>query len=254
MQHVLILTKNFLAEESLIHKFQRMNNEVFCSTDLFNRLKKGTLSPFLSYFQWIVLSESLCNSEAEQILQLLKKQSSLILRRVEIMPNEEEQSYWQEQGIVDWITEDTSYELLREKMNELQLRMNQEAQLGNQIVNFPTPGEETASNNLKLLMKSLSKTEKRVFDYLIQAYSANNVLSRQELCNYLWQDGSTSSNMSQLSCLINKLKNKFELHGIRGETIITLWGRGYKLSSAFYDYWMESSQQLEELNYYSALN
>ncbi|MGG5318272.1 helix-turn-helix domain-containing protein [Enterococcus sp. AZ072] len=254
MQHVLILTKNPLAEEPLIHKLQRMNNEIFCSTDLFNRLKKGTISPFLSYFQWIILSESLCNSEVEQILQLLSNHPLLILRMVEIIPGEEEQSYWQEKGLVDWVSKDTSYEILREKMNEIQQQVNQDTCTDTQILTFPAQGKDTASNNLKLLIKSLSKTEKRVFECLIQSYSASKVLSRQELCNYLWQDGSTSSNMSQLSCLINKLKHKFELHGITGETITTLWGRGYKLSSAFYDYWMEGSQQLEELNYYSAIN
>ena len=254
MQHVLILTKNPLAEESLIGKFQRMNCEILCSTDLLNRLQQGTTSPFLSYFQWIVLSESLCNSEVEQILRLLKKHPLLILRLVENVPNEEEQTYWHERGLAEWILKDTNYETLREKMNELQLQIKQETAAGNQILAFPTQGEEAAPNNLKLLLKSLSKTEKRVFECLIKAYATSGVMSRQELCNYLWQDGDTSSNMSQLSCLINKLKHKFELHGITGETITTLWGRGYKLSEEFYEYWLEGSQQLEELNYYSATN
>ncbi|MGG5314927.1 helix-turn-helix domain-containing protein [Enterococcus sp. AZ072] len=255
MQHVLILTKNSLAEEPLVQKLQRMNCEILCSTDLFKRLKTGTVSPFLSYFQWIVLSESLCNSEVEQILQMLKNHPLLVLRVVENIPNEEEQTYWQERGLVDWVAKETSYELLREKMNELQYQMKQDVVTGNQILTFPTTqGENTTPNSLKLLIKSLSKTEKRVFECLIQSYSTSGVLSRQELCDCLWQDGSTSSNMSQLSCLINKLKHKFEVHGITGETITTLWGRGYKLSSAFYEYWLEGSQQLEELKYYSAMN
>ena len=255
MQHVLILTKNSLAEEPLVQKLQRMNCEILCSTDLLKRLRTGTVSPFLSYFQWIILSESLCNSEVEQILQLLKNYPLLVLRVVEAIPNEEDQAYWQERGLVDWVAKETSYELLREKINELQQQVKQEAVTGNQILNFPTTqGNKAKPNNLELLIKSLSKTEKKVFECLIQSYSTSGVLSRQELCDHLWQDGSTSSNMSQLSCLINKLKNKFELHDIAGETITTLWGRGYKLSSTFYEYWLENSQQLEESKYYSAIN
>ena len=102
---------------------------------------------------------------------------------------------------------------------------------------------------LKLLLKSFSKTERKVFEKLLEAYPQSGVLSRKELCEHLWQDGDTPSNMSQLSCLINKLKRKFELHGIAGETITTLWGRGYKLSSEFYERWLLWSQQLENLQY-----
>ncbi|MEO1772681.1 winged helix-turn-helix domain-containing protein [Candidatus Enterococcus ferrettii] len=255
MQHVLILTKNSLTEEPLVQKLQRMNCEILCSTDLFKRLKVGTISPFLSYFQWIILSESLCNSEVEQILQMLRKHPLLVLRVVENIPNEEEQAYWQERGLVDWVTKETSYELLREKINELQQQVKKDVITGNQILTFPTTqGEKTTPNNLEILIKSLSKTEKRVFECLIQSYSTSGVLSRQELCDSLWHDGGTSSNMSQLSCLINKLKHKFEIHGITGETITTLWGRGYKLSSSFYEYWLEGSQQLEELKYYTVTN
>lgn len=249
MQHILILTQNLLAEEPIVSKLQRMNCEILCSTDMLHRLQQGIVSPFMSYFQWVILSESLCHSEAEQILSLLRNHPLLVLRIVENYPNEEEQAYWQEQGISEWLSKDINYETLREKMNALSQLLEQQMAAGNQILSFPQMGERTEQNNLNLLIKSLSKTEKKVFEYLIEAYSKSGILSRKELCEYLWRDGDTSSNMSQLSCLINKLKRKFELHGITGETITTLWGRGYKLSSEFYEYWIQQSQQLENLQY-----
>lgn len=55
--------------------------------------------------------------------------------------------------------------------------------------------------------------------------------------------------MSQLSCLINKLKRKFEQHGLTGETITTLWGRGYRFSDELYEYWLKGAQQQENLKY-----
>ncbi|EOH90987.1 winged helix-turn-helix domain-containing protein [Enterococcus pallens] len=249
MQHVLILTKNTLTEGSIISKLQRMNCEVLCSTDMLNRLQKGSVSPFISYFQWVILSESLCHAEVEQLLLLLKNYPLKVLRIVENYPNEEEQTYWQEQGIADWLTKDTSYEDLREKVNDLTRQLEQETAVGNQILSFPHSAEYPEQTTRKLLVKSLSKTEKKVFESLIEAYPKSGLLSRKELCDHLWREGDTPSNMSQLSCLINKLKRKFEQHGFTGETIITLWGRGYKLSSEFYDYWLLESQQMEETYY-----
>lgn len=249
MQHVLILTQNSLAEEPIVSKLQRMNCEILCSTDMLYRLRKGSVPPFLSYFQWVILSESLCHSEVEQILSMIKNFPLLVLRIVENSPTEEEQSYWQERGISEWLTKETNYEALREKMNALTTQLEQELAAGNQILTFPHMGESVEQNDLKRLLKSFSKTEKKVFESLIDAYPKSGVLSRRELCDQLWSEGDTPSNMSQLSCLINKLKRKLDQHGFTGEAITTLWGRGYKLSDEFYEYWLQGSQQLEDLKY-----
>lgn len=230
-------------------KLQRLNCETLCSSDMLQRLQQGSVNPFLTYFQWVILSESLCHSEVEQLLAQLKNYPLLVLRVVESYPSEEEQVYWKDQGISEWLYKDTNYETLREKMNELTRQLEQEMSTGSQILSFPHSGERIDQKDLRLLLKSLSKTERKVFEHLVEAYPKSGVLSRKELCEYLWRDGDTPSNMSQLSCLINKLKNKFELHGITGETITTLWGRGYKLSSEFYQCWLQWSQQQEDVQY-----
>ncbi|MEO1768834.1 winged helix-turn-helix domain-containing protein [Candidatus Enterococcus ferrettii] len=249
MQHVLILTKNTMTEETIISKLQRMDCEILCSTDMLWRLQKGSITPFISYFQWVILSESLCHSEVEQLLSLLKNYPLMVLRIVENDPNEEDQAYWREQGIAEWLTKDTSYESLREKMNELNNQLEQKTAFGNQILSFPSQSEHIEQNDLKRLLKSFSKTERKVFECLIEAYPKSGVLSRKELCDHLWRDGDTPSNMSQLSCLINKLKRKFEQQGITVETITTLWGRGYRFSDEFYKFWQQESHQLEDLFY-----
>ena len=46
MQHVLILTKNPLAEENIMTKLQRLNCETLCSSDMLQRLQQGSVNPF----------------------------------------------------------------------------------------------------------------------------------------------------------------------------------------------------------------
>ncbi|MGG5329417.1 winged helix-turn-helix domain-containing protein [Enterococcus sp. AZ163] len=249
MKHVLILTKNPLTEEAIVNKLQRMNCEILCSTDLLNHLQKGTINPFVFYFRWVILSESLCHTEVEQLLNLLQNQPLTVLRVVENFPNEEEQNYWNELGLADWLHKDIGYEDLREKVNELLQQQQQKEFADQQILSFPYAEEQTEPTEWKLLWKSLSKTEKKVFESLINAYTKTEALSRKELCDQLWSDGDTASNMSQLSCLINKLKRKFEQHGLTGETITTLWGRGYRFSDELYEYWLKGAQQQENLKY-----
>ena len=254
MQHVLILTKNTLSEENMVRKLQQLNFETFCSTDLLYRLQQSTALPFLSYFQWVIFSETLCDEEVEQLLRQTKGQPLLTLRITESQPTEEEQVEWKNYGLADWILSEATFTTVREKMNGLQKQLQKEITTGRQILTFPVSDSAFGNKGLETLIRSLSKTEKKVFENLIQAYPRSGVLSRRELCEQLWCDGETSSNMSQLSCLINKLKRKFEQHGISGESITTLWGRGYKLSNEFYEYWMQSSQQEEEEVQYSATN
>mgnify|MGYP000402906398 CR=1 FL=1 len=192
----------------------------------------------------MILSESLCHSEVEQLLSRLKSYPLLVLRVVETYPSEEERVYWQEQGISEWLYKDTNYETLREKMNELTKQLEQEIAVGHPILTFPHTGEPIEQKDLRLLMKSFSKTERKVFEKLMEAYPQSGVLSRKELCDYLWRDGDTSSNMSQLSCLIHKIKRKFELAGITNEVVATLWGRGYRLNEEFCERYLDEQEYL----------
>ncbi|EOH86398.1 winged helix-turn-helix domain-containing protein [Enterococcus pallens] len=247
MQHVLILTKNTLSEENMVRKLQQLNFETFCSTDLLYHLQQRTARSFLSYFQWVIFSETLCDEEVEQLLRQTKGQSLLTLRITESQPTEEEQTEWKNYGLTDWLLSEATFTAIREKISCLQKQLQKGMVTGSQILNFPIIANAPGNNGLEALIKSLSKTEKRVLQNLIQAHPGNDVLSRKDLCEQLWCDGETASNLSQLSCLINKLKRKLELHGISGESITTLWGRGYKLSNEFYEYWVENNQQDEDV-------
>ncbi|MBO1305380.1 helix-turn-helix domain-containing protein [Enterococcus sp. 669A] len=250
MQHALILTKNMLSETEIVQKLQRMSYETLCSTDLLSRLSKPATGAFLAYFQWVLLSENLCNQEVEEILKNLRGYPLLVVRVTETYPSEEDQTYWKELGLADWLNKDAGFEDTREQLSTLRKLHQQE----NQILSFPTENLTNPSSNLDNLFKSFSKTEKKVFEYLVKSYPGQGVSSRTELCTHLWRDGETPSNMSQLSCLINKVKRKCVLHGITGETITTLWGRGYKLNDDFYKQWIQGTKFQDAQIYYSATN
>lgn len=250
MQHVLVLTKNILSEEALVNKLQRMNYETLCSTDLLTQLKNPATGAFLSYFQWVLLSENLCNSEMEEILEHLNGFPMLVVRVTEAYPSEEDQMHWKELGLADWLVRNDGFEDIRERLSSLRKLHQPESQ----ILSFPSENQPIIPTNLEGLFKSFSKTEKRVFEYLVKAYPEQGVSSRKELCDHLWSEGDTPSNMSQLSCLINKLKRKCVLHGITGEIITTMWGRGYRLNDAFYQQWVIGTQSQNAQIYYTATN
>ena len=199
MQHVLILTKNALSEESLIRQLHYLNYEVLCSTDLLQYLQRGKNSAVFSYFQAVILSETLSNG---------------------------------------------TIEALRESISQAVLEVSQQVPNNNQILAFPMSGEGTELTMIEKVRKSFSKKEKKVFQKLWEAQVSDGVVSRKEICDYLWPDGETPSNMSQLSCLINKIKRKFEREGITDEVIVTLWGRGYKLNEKFCERWLSEESSI----------
>ncbi len=235
MQHALILTKNTVSEEGLIEKLKRLNYEILCSTDLLYHLQKYASSSFFSYFHWVFLSETLCNDEVELILNQLKDFPVFLVRMVEKNMDDEEIVRLEDQGMSGSLEIDASFEEIREKLHGLQKELRDKQQSTNKIIVLGN----TEKEGLKPLISRLSKTEKKLFENLLTAYSKGVILSRIELCERLWPEGGTPSNMSQLSCLINKLKRKLEEGGITGETIITLWGRGYKLGSDFSEFWVQ---------------
>lgn len=237
MQHALILTKNRVTEEEIVGKLQRLNYETLCSFDLLYHIQKYASSPFFSYFRWIVLSETLCNEEVELILEQLKGYPVFLVRVVEKSMDEEEIAYWEGQGLAGTLLKNASFEEIREKISEIQKIMLKKQQKLNQNGLY----KQTDKDGLKIFISRLSKTERKLFDSLLSVYSKGITLSRVDLCEQLWADGATPSNMSQLSCLINKLKHKLEECGFTGETIITMWGRGYKLSSNFSELWIQHS-------------
>ena len=243
MQHVLILTKNVLSEEQMVKQLHYLSYEVLCSSDLNQTLKQGKNLSIFSYFQVVMVSETLSNSELEQMLPTLSKYPVSVLR-IGVEETMDDTRDWRREGIQGWVPKDAPIETLREILIQAAQASVESLLTNNQVVAFPMNKEEAVTSLVRSVYDSFSKTEKRVFERLILAHAKNQMVSRKELCEYLWEEGDTPSNMSQLSCLIHKIKRKFELAGITNEVIATLWGRGYRLNEEFCERYLDEQEYL----------
>ncbi|MBO1308056.1 response regulator transcription factor [Enterococcus sp. 669A] len=248
MQHVLLLTKNVLAEERLIKKLHHLNYEVLCSSDWIEHLAQGKSPLRLNYFQAVILSDTLSDSDLVRFLPNLSSPSLAIIRvsTPEYTEDRDKLSEW----VHEWIAKEDSLEQIREALYRTVKETKPQPLNVTFSADFSKIGnnDSSESNLVSGLRIKLSKKEKKVLDHLVAAGAKEVILDRKELCEYIWGIDS-DSNMSQLSCLINKIKKKFERAGVPGETITTLWGRGYKLNDEFYRQLLQNASEVKNLVY-----
>ncbi|MGM0111894.1 winged helix-turn-helix domain-containing protein [Enterococcus sp. DIV0187] len=230
MASVLLLTKNILVEQTLQTKLQRLNYEVFCCTNMFYLMTKQTKKlPMISYFDYIILSETISENELQQLLNLLPE-SKVILRKLEKEPER------QLEGIHGWISEAATIEELRENLCQWEKYCNSQEVFLSLVENRgDNKSEQPSTGSL-----SLSKLERRALEQLYQANG--KVISREVLCEYLWTDGATKSRLAQLSILIKKLRIAFKKNGVSGETVQTSWGEGYLLTNTALEYYEQERE------------
>lgn len=231
MSQVLLLTKNILSNQALQERLQQLNYEVWCSAQLVEQVQRfGTPPSVIQQFQGVIFSKTICDYEAEALLGFFARYPIAILRETEKMPTAEEQTSWLEQGLHGWVLEEESLISLREKLAQTQTAVMQKMDAtNNRVVPFPN-GD--AKRELEALQVHLTGKERKLMDLLIKAQG--ELMTRKEICEAIWTEGETPSNMSQLSCMVNRIKRKFEEQGVEGKVIVTHWGKGYQLSEAFY--------------------
>ncbi|MEO1769345.1 winged helix-turn-helix domain-containing protein [Candidatus Enterococcus ferrettii] len=221
---ILVLTENILATKSLQNKLQSLNNEVWCSSQLLGQLQRENIvSLICQQFQVVIFSNTIGDKQTQLLLEIFSDHSLVLLRETDTKLEEEEKLYWLEQGIHDWIDPEALASEIREKMFRAYTNIENEDSLkSTKFFSFEFFEDELETYHIRL-----SKKEKEVLHTLVQA--KGNIVSRQELCEQLWTDGETFSNMSQLSCIIKRIKQKFKAKGIENLLISTCWGKGYQL-------------------------
>ena len=221
MRQVMILTKNVLFEEPLQKKLQRLDFEVFCSSCSEQWLEAINETIF-QHFQAVLLSETFCNHEVTELLQRLTNYPVRLFRLVEEAPTEKAAEEWKNQGLDGWLEKSDCVDVLREKLvNNSSQRLTQ--QFSDARAMF-------------------SRTEGLVFQCLMEAQAQRRVVTREEICRKVWHSEETASTTSQLSTIIGRLRTKLREQGIQGNTILTLWGQGYRFSSGFYEQWLKLVQ------------
>ena len=222
---LLILTKNLLIEQQMQEQLQYLNYEVFCSVKLVKKLKTSVnrLQMIHSY-QAIIFSETLSDEEVRKLLVFIGNEGQLLIRKFGHLPSVEEKAALSKLGMDTWIYADQSADLLREHLAE-NLEKGQKKESKNVVFLYQ---KEDSPRTLEEFKASLTKKECKTFECLLA--SDGGMISREEMCNYLWGGASNNSRMTQMSVLMKRLKEKLYKAGFREELIETVWGYGYKLS------------------------
>lgn len=222
MKPVLILTKNILHEIPFQQQIQSLDLEVLTSSELLNELIRYQNDPeLLNYFSIIIFSETVSEDDLQNIVPIVKKDGLSVIRMVERVPIKEGTKQWELLGIDRWLSKLCSLEELRETVKNLQNEQIAVHSGGNLPIDSKNIPAEYFSKNERLVIKLLCD-------------SPDEPVSRKELCEKIWGEDNVSTK-SQLSALVARIKQKLLNIGFRGETIQTLWGKGYKFSSNYFD-------------------
>lgn len=220
MGRVLILSGNILNEGELQKKLQRLNYEVLITSTYLDEIMRDTyndITNILNFFQVVVLSESIPEEVVDRILPILSEYELPVLRKFEVQIPESLKVKYSKTNVCDWFSMTSPIEIIREKVHgSCQVKKNRVQQ---------------RLTKLQYLRKTeavrFSRHEKAVLEKLYQANGT--VVSRSELCFYIWEDGKTQSNLAALSSIITRIRSKLDVLGLE-ESIITNWGEGYYCS------------------------
>lgn len=225
MRPILILTKNLLIEQSLQEQLQHLNYEVFCSTSILKQLQNKPNQPeIVEGYQAIIFSETLTNMEIRDLLLFITSNDYLLIRKLVHKPSTTEQEELNQIGLDMWICEGEPVDLLREQLAQ-QLASVQKKENNNVFFFYQ---KEDSPKTLEEFKKNLTKKESKTFECLLT--SEEPLVSREMLCQYIWNGGPNNSRLTQISVLIKRLKQKLQEAGFQEELIETVWGYGYQLS------------------------
>ncbi|MBO0458100.1 helix-turn-helix domain-containing protein [Enterococcus hulanensis] len=199
---------------------QNFNYEVFVSKTMLDMLLYSDDPWDSSFYQLIILSESLSNRELKLLVPKLKKKNAVIFRKYLCEPINKEKGVLEELGIDQWIPREIGTDVLRELISECTVPVIEEVK------------EKQHTETIEEIVMDLTKNQNKCFSKLYEAQAS--IVSREELCKYIWDDEPTRSNLAQLSVLTKSLRQKLMRKGFSSTIIETVWGKGYHLNKEFY--------------------
>lgn len=211
MEKIVIVTNNVYAEQSFQDKLLVLSHEVYCSKCLLEELP----NELITYFDILLLSETIPDQDVNKILSSIKDQNILVVRKSVEQLSTEEKAAWVEKGIAGWLNYTAPIERLRESLDEI-IRTNH------------APLTRTAIKTTVTRKIKFSKIEYRIICTLLD--QEDYFMTRPDLCRHLWNEPPTNSRLVQLSTMVNNIRRKVRLEGIEADAIKTLWNKGYQLS------------------------
>lgn len=209
---VLLLTENVLAEEKLQNNIQQLGHEVFVNKSFLYNISN------IFYFNYdvCIFSNTIPKSKVRKIVANAMKGTAGLVFVCESFFGRENTSILEE----IWITQDEPLEDLKEKLEV----SNDKAKIDLNQREIKKIEQEV----IPIADLHLSMNEQRVFSLLTT--NENHVLSREEICEHVWDQNYTDSRKSQLSLLIKRINEKLKVSSLSSHEIKTLWGKGYAFS------------------------
>jgi len=204
---------------------------------------------FFNLFQYVILSETICETEVTELIPILKNYSIRIIRKVETNVTETDQRFLESEQLNAIISSADSMDELRECLYNL--KQNREYTEGLQrrdnVIQLSGKVSLIGSNYLQNVgginkidrhiletIHRLSQTESKILSILIEA--GNQIVTRDTLCHKVWNEDVTKSHLASLSSTVTRIKAKFEQTDLESVAIHTLWGKGYRINQNLLSY------------------
>ncbi|MEO1770250.1 helix-turn-helix domain-containing protein [Candidatus Enterococcus ferrettii] len=223
MSQIILLSSCPYAEQSFEKNLKLLGHEVFCTSQLNHELNfHGTGKQLFHFFEYVFISETISDEQTKSIIEELDSLPLTIIRKVSQQPTKQKVSEWEMQGISNWLLNISNIEEIRDKM----VLASKEMVHKRRTTSKPCLSHLEKENLFFQL--HWTKTEKRIMDAFLK--NEGMFITRNRLCELVWNSECTQSRLSQLSYTINKLKKKLKDVGINEEMITTSWGKGYQLN------------------------
>lgn len=225
-------------EQLFVEQLHSLGHEVLCSKKLVTDLqRKGGVNSVSDYFNVVIFSETISDNDVKNIIPLIVHQFSMILRKTDKELCQESRDQWKKYGVVDFTSQETPLDELR----EILIPKNQRNEL------LEASFVECHKSSLENLYISLSAQEKEVFTLLEE--ENGNFVSREKLCYHLWNGAPTNSMESRLSGIVKNLRKKIGGAGFNESSLVTSWGRGYRLKELeLQEYSVASPEVIKKIN------
>ncbi|WP_311049663.1 hypothetical protein [Enterococcus faecalis] len=202
MKKILLVTNNVITDNALLLNFQLAGFEVFGTRNFF-LINKTKLLNLCTYFDAVVFSTSITNAD------VIKGKRSLIelgdsISYIRVVTDKEQIQNKELNGYT-YISMNESLDKMRETIDKATSKA------------VPNKSSDIlVSKALKAFR--LSKNETTLFSYLEDANG--EFITRKKLCSLIWNSEGTPSQFSQLSNLMNSIKNKMEAIGIDASRLL----------------------------------
>ncbi|MGX2946419.1 winged helix-turn-helix domain-containing protein [Enterococcus alishanensis] len=219
---VLIVTNNIENEMTLHEQLCRLNHEIYITRDLYvNWLQSGKFPRWTSNFPIIIISETISQKEALEILEYIISWETICLLKTDEVLTIEEEGILCDGGFDACISTQGSFSELRETIFNCSTKEKKGIDIQ----------KKQLTVTFKNFQEQLAPKDQQIISVLLKA--TDRPITRKELSNILWHK-CTNATLSQLSLRIGKINKRiFNEYGVKS-AIQTLWGKGYYFKELFY--------------------